>query len=382
MTGAQYPSTTGYVNHRRSRSWSNTAGYKLTQRAALLTQNYTDEQENQSYGSAKVKWPANFNSGCSSGVFLQSFAVYPTLLDSGLSECLQKAQLNAANKVGDYTVDLGVAAIEARKTGQMIADAAISLAKAGSQVRKGNFAGAAATLGLKSAPSKARKGRSFSNNWLEYRYGWRTLMMDVDGSMRALAESYIAKPPIIVVKSIVRNTFRTSSTVAWGNIAGGAGGEQTNITKLFEYLYEATVIYRFRVYNPSLASANSLGLVNPATLVWELIPYSFVVDWFANVGDVLRHMTTFTGKDLVDGSQCLMGNVKSTIECKDYRVKVSTYPLVYAYGTGAPCYSSSDMRIFERKKLNGFVGITPRINFSMNLPRALDAVSLLKQFLK
>lgn len=34
----------------------------------------------------------------------------------------------------------------------------------------------------------------------------------------------------------------------------------------------------------------SFGLNNPAAVVWEAIPFSFVVDWFVNVGDALKSL--------------------------------------------------------------------------------------------
>ena len=36
--------------------------------------------------------------------------------------------------------------------------------------------------------------------------------------------------------------------------------------------------------------ARQLGLADPATVVWELIPYSFVVDWFIPIGSYLENL--------------------------------------------------------------------------------------------
>jgi hypothetical protein len=49
-----------------------------------------------------------------------------------------------------------------------------------------------------------------------------------------------------------------------------------------------------------------MGLTNPASWVWEAIPFSFVVDWFANVGQVLGSITDLYGVILVNPSTTLL----------------------------------------------------------------------------
>jgi hypothetical protein len=39
----------------------------------------------------------------------------------------------------------------------------------------------------------------------------------------------------------------------------------------------------------------SAGLVNPLSIAWELLPWSFVVDWFIPVGNTLEAMTAGYG---------------------------------------------------------------------------------------
>jgi hypothetical protein len=55
-----------------------------------------------------------------------------------------------------------------------------------------------------------------------------------------------------------------------------------------------------QVTNPNMFLANQLGFLNPALVAWELVPFSFVVDWFVNVGAVISSMTDFMGCTLKD----------------------------------------------------------------------------------
>jgi hypothetical protein len=55
------------------------------------------------------------------------------------------------------------------------------------------------------------------------------------------------------------------------------------------------------ISNPNLYLANKLGFVNPAVIAWELVPFSFVVDWFVPVGNFLSQWTDFVGLSLQNG---------------------------------------------------------------------------------
>jgi hypothetical protein len=47
--------------------------------------------------------------------------------------------------------------------------------------------------------------------------------------------------------------------------------------------------------NPSLAYLNTFGLINPLSIAWELVPWSFAIDWFVPVGKTLEAVTATVG---------------------------------------------------------------------------------------
>lgn len=49
------------------------------------------------------------------------------------------------------------------------------------------------------------------------------------------------------------------------------------------------------VKNADLFKANQLGLINPATVAWEVVPFSFLVDWFLPVSRFLESQTDTLG---------------------------------------------------------------------------------------
>jgi hypothetical protein len=50
-----------------------------------------------------------------------------------------------------------------------------------------------------------------------------------------------------------------------------------------------------QVDNPNLYLANKLGLTNPALIVYDAIPFSFVVNWFVTIEQFLSQMNMFAG---------------------------------------------------------------------------------------
>ena len=72
--------------------------------------------------------------------------------------------------------------------------------------------------------------------------------------------------------------------------------------------FEGTLTFRVkqtcmvRVTNPNVWLANKLGVINPALVVWDLVPWSFVVNWFANIPQILGSMTDFAGVTVSEAS--------------------------------------------------------------------------------
>lgn len=61
-----------------------------------------------------------------------------------------------------------------------------------------------------------------------------------------------------------------------------------------------------RYTNPSLALMNDFGIVNPASLAWELVPFSFVIDWFYPIGSYLNSFTDLLGYETRNPSNTFM----------------------------------------------------------------------------
>lgn len=144
------------------------------------------------------------------------------------------------------------------------------------------------------------EGYKVPQAWLELQYGWNPLMSDIQGSCTALSRrerdssSYNAH--------VVGKTSTTQQRVVdwdYGWLQNGLFGQKITVIDTFD----CTVRLWYRLNNPVLAAFSSLGLTNPLEIVWERVPYSFVIDWFLPVGNWLSTLDADFGWSFLAGCQ-------------------------------------------------------------------------------
>lgn len=143
---------------------------------------------------------------------------------------------------------------------------------------------------LKRAPTTA------AGAWLEYTFGWVPLIHDIGSAVEVMQSS----PPV----DRVRGRANVSFPVSYDQTSGGAyAGSSMSGTASGGVSLSCRVI----VTNPDLYLANQLGFVNPALVVWDAIPFSFVVDWFLPVNKFLAQFSNELGLELADCSTTRIG---------------------------------------------------------------------------
>lgn len=167
------------------------------------------------------------------------------------------------------------------------------IARFAGKLRKGNIVGAARELGAPvpgSLKGKKAKVKTFGDQFLEFHFGWVPLAQDIHAAMQTLSEPDFDSRKL--------KAFGHSSG-QWldRNVDGGGGWIYIDIWSR-KADFRAKCGCTVRVNNPNAYLANQLGLINPASVAWEAVPYSFVVDWFANVGQVIASMSDFVGLDV------------------------------------------------------------------------------------
>lgn len=199
------------------------------------------------------------------------------------TQCLIKAR----NSIKDLSVNLPLAFAERNRTAKQVGDTAFQLVKALRLAKRGQMREAAKALGVIN-PKNKHRGSAATSRWLELQYGWQPLLADVYGSCRALAErdstDWIVTGKGSVIDRIDVDKM-TGTSMAYGR--GRAKGFRGAYGRIDAF-----------PGNDLLTSFTGLGITNPAELAWELLPFSFVVDWFVPVGSFLSSLDALLGYDL------------------------------------------------------------------------------------
>jgi hypothetical protein len=120
------------------------------------------------------------------------------------------------------------------------------------------------------------------NIWLEGRYGWRTLLYDIEDINKMLQNVDTQRKRF---KESVGTSIREQEIVTVGVSLGGAGSCEMTQTDEYYIGLRGTVVAD--ITPPDFA-------FNPITTAWELKTLSFVTDWLINVGQYLEAMSFLT----------------------------------------------------------------------------------------
>lgn len=124
---------------------------------------------------------------------------------------------------------------------------------------------------LSSLPSKGFAG------YLEYRYAWRTLLFDLESLSKAIEDMKEADRSCYTERKGLSFTIHDVKTYPIGVV-----GEYSSV---YTRTVDAQLSLRGSV---SSKFRPSTVLANPFMTVWELIPFSFIVDWFIGVGTAIQ----------------------------------------------------------------------------------------------
>jgi hypothetical protein len=261
-----------------------------------------------------------------------------------------RAEIKALQKLKEQKVNLGVAFAETQQTADLIGSSASRIGRSFSHLTHGRPRAAAQALGL--------NPRQAPNHWLELQYGWKPLLSDVFGAVDSL-QRLQSEHWVVTAKGSYKDG--REQTMYFNNSATNCLRKESGFSGVFVRLdYEPG--------NTFLSSLANVGLTNPLEVLWEKVPYSFIVDWFVPIGGWLGSMDAAYGWKFKSGS--------CTLFRKKYVYGKSNGPSGYIDKSdyaGSERYIDLKRTVYTSSPLPSFPGIKNPVS----LVHAANGLSLL-----
>lgn len=176
------------------------------------------------------------------------------------------------------------------QTASMIGKRASDLFKFLSAVKARDWKRIRRELGWTPRPTR-NPSKDMADKWLEYIYGWKPLIQDIYGGWELLNEQL--KPAML---------FHAKRTLKETVVPPSSGG---NSYGNYSYSGKCDIDHKIKIWarldDKYARDCARAGLTNPVSIAWEVVPFSFLVDWALPIGNVLSALDATHGLLFVGG---------------------------------------------------------------------------------
>lgn len=261
---------------------------------------------------------------------------------------------------------------ERKQTINLIASTAQRLAYTVRDLKRGNISSAIRRMSGDPRTARKLRGRDIADQWISLQYGWKPMLDDVYSLTMGLHERETSRYPKVFRASA--SDFRIAKSAnSWVNAFGVQepwGMRRTAVD----------CKYTIQAYpNAALASPAALGLTNPLIPIWEIVPWSFVVDWFLPVGQYLEQLSADHGWTFRNGCLSVL-ETNTEVAYKDSHAVRTDAALGWVYRTDRHIEGNWKSVSFSRSLLAGFpTASLPRFKNPISVGHALNSIALLAQ---
>lgn len=194
------------------------------------------------------------------------------------------------------TAALGTAMAELDSSFQMIESRVMQAYASVRALRQGDLRGAAGHIGLnpRSMPKRyqipynaRRNAKDIGGAWLEYWFGWAPTINDVNTALDVIQKVPKKLHYNVVGTAVDEVRLRDDSP------RSQPGGTWTRHT--VNVRVDTRMIGEVSITNPSLRLAHDLGFTNPGKIIYEIIPFSWLLDWVVPIGGFLDQIDQYLG---------------------------------------------------------------------------------------
>lgn len=158
-------------------------------------------------------------------------------------------------------------------------------------ITRKDLAGALRSLSRVSGHSKKKASQRLEAGdvpgaWLSLTYGWVPLLNDIHAAMKAYEERSNGARGVTV-------RVHKNKQLPPANLYSASDN-----THFRSMSYRRSSVRYVVTFLENLSAVRTLGLNNPAAVLWEKLPWSFVVDWALPIGTYLDNLGVFSGLQL------------------------------------------------------------------------------------
>lgn len=273
---------------------------------------------NQYYEGTFQLWradfaPGDFNRLKLGWVLNDPYQVFDRAVES-------RARTGFLKKLAGQKFDLGTNLAEFRETVTGVADLGIDVLRA-----LHTIAGAKRTslryvydalMGRNLSKYHKRGMRNLSKEirqqWMKYQMAYKPTLHDIDDATQVLDDAFQGKTGAFTV--VCRSGFKSADALR--TKPSGSVGMGCTYSMAYTWEWRMSFSCSYTVRHAAMRQLSQLGLTNPAAVAWELLQFSWLVDYITTVGDWLNSFTAAQGLSFLEGSQTQFLQVNSDGDCQ------------------------------------------------------------------
>lgn len=141
---------------------------------------------------------------------------------------------------------------------------------------------------IRPGPSQGQRRLDYvTGKWLEGRYGWMPLISSLYDLVDAIRKERVSNPIFLKARSGAIDKRTQRLNVDSGGPWLGLGKAELEIASS----YRTEIGAAFTL--PSGYTFSDFTSLNPLLVAWELVPFSFIADWFVGVGQCLENWENY-----------------------------------------------------------------------------------------
>jgi hypothetical protein len=226
---------------------------------------------------------------------------------------LESMYADSFSSKDDAEMELLTTLAEGKKTLGYVMQRLSTLASILKQARRGDF----------SFLGKKANNLDPASLWLEARYAVRPIIIDVENTLRALSkDGNLFK----ILRTHRHNTYSSEENISFDhtNDAGVSGTVDLNVS--YSEYASAGLYSQLQLDWPI---GKDFGLTNVTRTFWEVIPWSFVLDWFVNIAGLITLINPnpiykpLSGWTSLKRTSIFSGTFTCTVNTTEFQIPIS-----------------------------------------------------------